>query len=404
MLELEGSPIPGKTRVRLNLGLALDRSGSMAGEKLEHVKTATRNLLDRLAADDRVSLTIFDDNVDTLIPSSLVGQTGDVRGLISSIRDGGSTFLSGGYERAFNQVFPHVSGDVVSRIVLLTDGLANVGVRDPEQLQSIAREYLKQGVSTTTIGVGEDYDEGLLGKIAECGAGGTYLIENPDDAGSVFEEELGYLQTLTATSTKVRFSPGPGVAVIRQLNNYRRDDGGSYEIGDLFSGQVKRLLLELAVTPDQHSADMNIGKFDVEYSDLSTGTVTKASLSSDLTMPVVSSREASGMSRDRDVLLQCAFLLASAAKTSAIKLANDSKFDDAAALLERCAEELAGFRIDEQRLTEEIRELRARAASLREQREEFFTVRERKRWYYEAEKTGKSADASVASMKFRRKD
>ena len=126
--------------------------------------------------------------------------------LIEGISIGGTTFLSGAYEAGYKAASQNKSTKNVSRVVLLTDGLANRGETDPEKLAQMAEKILSDGITTSTVGVGNDYDESLLGKMAENGGGGTYFIENPEDAEGVFLEELGYLKSLAATGLEITFN------------------------------------------------------------------------------------------------------------------------------------------------------------------------------------------------------
>ena len=177
MVSLTADKIGNIDDKSLNIAVVLDRSGSMSGDKIEYVKTATKILGRQLNQDDFLSLTIYDDVVDILIPSTEMKNMHGFNESVNSIQPGGMTNLSGGYQKGYTLAKENKSENNISRVMLLTDGLANEGITDPDQLASIALKMNHQGITTSTIGVGEDYDEFLLGKMAENGGGGTYYIE-----------------------------------------------------------------------------------------------------------------------------------------------------------------------------------------------------------------------------------
>jgi Ca-activated chloride channel family protein len=156
-------------RIPLNLSFVLDRSGSMMGGKLEAVKRAARDLIQRLHPDDVVSVVSFDDLVDTVAqPGTTADQTGLLDALMG-IQCGGTTNLSGGWLQGRALVQEHHQADGVSRVILLTDGLANVGITDGDTLRQLCGQALESRVTTTTVGVGEGFDEDLLAGMAQAG-------------------------------------------------------------------------------------------------------------------------------------------------------------------------------------------------------------------------------------------
>lgn len=236
ILPLSGQKLE-KKRSPLNLGVVLDHSGSMSGQKLEYVKGATKILMRQLGREDIFSLTLFETEVTPLIrPVKMGAGNGHLEMIVDRIHAAQTTNLSGGYFQGRNFVREYMNKKTVNRIILLTDGLANVGITDPERLCILAAKNREEDISTTTIGVGEDYDEVLLGKMAESGGGATYYIENPDDAPGVFKEELGYLLDLAAQDVQLYFQPGTDQIQPEQLNTYPMMKDGAYYLGDLYSG------------------------------------------------------------------------------------------------------------------------------------------------------------------------
>ena len=225
MVEIESEPNSNRIGKPLNLALVLDRSGSMHGNKLQYVKEAAKTLVNNLDKDDHFSVTVFDSNIEPLIPPVKAGQAYGIEEVIDGIVTGDTTNLSGGYQQGCAFAKEKIDGENISRVMLLTDGLANRGIADPDQLADIAGTMQVDGISTTTIGVGEEYNEFLLGKMAENGGGGAYFIENPNDAPSVFEEELGYLKSLAASDFNLKIVLTDKNIHFNQLNTYRITNG-----------------------------------------------------------------------------------------------------------------------------------------------------------------------------------
>lgn len=255
LLRIEGVPpacAPGERhRVPLNLSLVLDRSGSMAGGKLEAVQRAARDLVRRLHPDDRVSVVVFDDEVNTISPPGTAAEQPDLLRALMGIRPGGCTNLSGGWlqGRALAQV--HHDPEGLNRVILLTDGLANQGITDPTTLRELCAQALQARVSTTTVGVGAGYDEELLASMAEAGGGCTYYIERLDQAGGVFEEELEGLLSIAAQNLTVRLQPRESAEITLVHHSYpavsEADGGLRLSVGDLHAREPREVLADVVV-------------------------------------------------------------------------------------------------------------------------------------------------------------
>lgn len=404
MLTLEGDTYKKKERSPLNLALVLDRSGSMHGAKLTNVKEATKLLVSKLSKDDIFSLTIFDDKVKRLVAPVRIGESHDLAITIDKIRSGGSTFLSGGYEEGCTLAAGNNAGDYVSRVILLTDGLANVGIQDPEKLAAFAGSLREKGISTTTIGVGNDYDESLLGKIAGNGGGGTYFIETPNDAPGVFTEELGCLQSLVATDCEVRFVPEMGGVRFGQLNTYDISRNRAFLLGDIYGGQQKTLVLEIELPPMHVAPNIVLGIFEVTYRDTTTEKMETKHIRVPAAISVVAQADFAGAVPDRDVTLQACFLTIAHAKAESMELADAGNYEDAASLLEKYIEAIRELNLEDAALERELRELGKRAKNFRDGGHNFFTVNERKRMFYEASMMSKNRTANYTAMMKRRPD
>ena len=251
LLELKGKAPTPDNRIPLNLAVVLDRSGSMAGDKLAAARDAAAMLVQRLHPDDIVSVVAYDDEVTTVAEPATGGAQASLPTLIKHIEPGGSTNLSGGWLRGRELVARGTRGGGVNRIMLLTDGLANCGITDSAQLLGLCRTACAAGITTTTIGFGADYDEKLLRGMADAGGASTWYIERPDQAADVFAEELEGLLTLSAQTVSLEIRPSDSVTLTAIRHQYPTTTlgtgGARLELGDVYAREPKSVLVEFFV-------------------------------------------------------------------------------------------------------------------------------------------------------------
>src|SRR5262249_8423165 len=176
-----------------------DRSSSMASDqKLDKAKEAALMVLDRLQPDDYISVISYDSTVEVLVPSTHVGNGAELREQISSLSPRGSTALFAGVSTGIEEVGKHLDAKRVNRIVLLSDGQANVGPRSPNELGRLGEVAGRQGISITTVGVGLDYNEDLMTQLALASDGNHAFAENATDLATIFSHELGDVMSVIA--------------------------------------------------------------------------------------------------------------------------------------------------------------------------------------------------------------
>lgn len=355
-------PTTRAKRRPLNLALVLDRSGSMAGAELKQAIRAAQAVVDALDADDTLSVVVYDDKVDTIIPPTAVTDKDDLKKRIGAVRAGGTTNLSGGWLRGVELVAKSAKEGTVNRVLLLTDGQANEGITDPKVLVKTAAEKLERGVSTTTLGFGNWFEEDLLVGMARAGGGNFYYIQSIDEAAEVFGVELDTLKAVAATHLTVTLTPADGVTVTDVLSSHRRVDGGAYDLGDVYEDEDKLLGLTLA-HPALKDGTHPLLSIAYRAEAVVDGAIRDVDGTLDVTAEAAAISEAH--TTDKSVQTALARLRVAKAKEDALKLSDDGKAKEAAAVLTDLAATLRKQGLDETfEIAEEIEQLEHFAARI----------------------------------------
>ena len=245
-------------RKPMNLAIVLDRSGSMGSEhKMEYVKQAFNTLVDQLQQNDILSIIVYDDVISVLRSAQRVGKDkAEIRHSIYDIFPRGSTNLGGGLSAGLHQVEKYSDLEYTNRVILLSDGLANIGITDPEKLYRTAQRYRNRSISITTMGVGLEYNENLMMGLAENGGGNYYFIERPHDLERIVRKELNSLSTVLAQNAVLTIRPGKNIHIINVIGyEYARNNNTiDIPVGDLYSNDHRDITIEVEIPSGQGSA------------------------------------------------------------------------------------------------------------------------------------------------------
>lgn len=326
-------------RLPLNLGFVIDRSGSMAGEKLDYTKQAVQYAASHFTPQDYASLTVYDDEVQVLFPAKPIKFKDEFKGIVNRIFPGGMTNLSGGLIQGYQEVARHVRPDQVNRVLLLTDGLANRGITEPARLFAKVAGMKKAGVTVTTFGVGDDFNEDLLTKMAEQSGGNYYFIDSIDHIPRIFAQELESLLSVVAQNVKLGFRCADAVEVTK-VWNYRPSGDRQVEIGlpDLFSADRKLVVLELRVKAGG-TGPVSLGTVSVSYDDAGGG-LEHTTFGIDLSAEATPDPELLQLPEEPEVMVQVELNRTAEAREEAIRLADGGDLVTASAVMKTRFERL----------------------------------------------------------------
>lgn len=254
----------------LNLAIVIDRSGSMdSPEKMPYVKESLRVFLRGLDADDIVALVVFSDGAEAIMPATKVGDGSWIESAVARLEPGGSTNLHAGMMLGFEEVERNFDVRRNNRVILLTDGIANRGVTDPEEIASAARGYNERGIYLSTIGLGHEFNDSLLSKLATQGKGAYHFIDSAAEMDKVFRQEVSGLVQKAASDVVVVIRPEPSVTVEAVTGYEGRPPSGPIQVRvrDMGTGDSQVLLAHLTVDSGQ-SGRRDIVTVELRYQDL----------------------------------------------------------------------------------------------------------------------------------------
>ena len=236
-----------KARSPPNIAIALDRSGSMRGIPLDEAKLCVEMMIDRLSSEDHFSLVAYDNNIDVVVPATKASNKDWLKAHVRSIRSGGMTALYDGWSSAAAEAAKNVTKKSISRVLLLSDGQANEGLIDQDEIASHCAQMASVGVSTTTYGLSENFNENLMSAMAKSGKGMAHYGQTADDLADPFQSEFDLINALTARDLKLHLIAEPGVE-FEVMNKFQRNLDGSFVMSDLAEGGELWALLKIKVS------------------------------------------------------------------------------------------------------------------------------------------------------------
>lgn len=251
-VSLEGLTLADQgERPPLNLALVIDRSGSMQGDRIQRAKEAAILAVDMLGAEDIVSIIAYDTHAEVIVPATKARSKASIISAIRSIRPLNSTALYAGVQLGAAETEKFLSKERVNRVVLLSDGIANVGPSSPSDLAKLGRELVAKGLSVSTIGLGLGYNEDLMSQLADASDGNHVFVESPDQLTSIMGMELGDALAAVIKAAEVELTFAEGVRPVRALGRDASFKGQkvSSRLGTIGAKQTRYLLIEAELNP-----------------------------------------------------------------------------------------------------------------------------------------------------------
>jgi len=331
-------------RTPVNVAFVIDRSGSMQGARIAQAREAAAAAIRRLDPNDIASVVIFDDKIDILVQAQNVDDHAAFIDRIRQVSARGSTAIHGGVTEGARQVLQNLDKRRLNRVVLLSDGQANVGPRRPEEFAKLGRELLAQGISVSTIGLGTQYNEDLMLQLARASDGNHTFVGETTDLIQVFNKEFDDVLASCAQTVSIDVELKPGVRVVRALSRDGKIEGqtAQFQLNQVYAATEHYVLMEVEV--DQSAAgggagsDADLGRVRVTYTAPQDGSL--RTVETPVRARFSESTAEVAASRDNAVLEAVVEQNVRARTAAAIELRDQGRHGEAQALFSRNVQEI----------------------------------------------------------------
>ncbi len=270
---LEGFELESeKQRPPVNLAIVLDKSGSMQGEKIQQAVNGAIDALSLLGPNDIVSVITYDSTVNVLVPATKLTDREAVTAAIRSISAGGNTALFAGVSKGAAEVRKFLDKERVNRVILLSDGLANVGPSAAGELGALGATLLEENISVSTLGLGLGYNEDLMVALAGKSGGNHQFIEEATELADVFRREFDDVLSVVAQEVDVKITIPEGIRPVRVLGNEADINGQQIVIrmAQIYSHQKKHVVVEVEVPSSEAGTKLKLATVAVSYANMKT--------------------------------------------------------------------------------------------------------------------------------------
>ncbi|MCC6877285.1 MAG: VWA domain-containing protein [Sandaracinaceae bacterium] len=364
-LHIDTRALTSAHRPPINLALVVDTSGSMEGPAIDHARDACLALLDTLQPDDRLAVVAFHSETETLLASTQLRGTdlAELRAAIGRMQARGTTDLAGGLRAGLEEIVRHYEPEGINRLVLLSDGVPN----DAQSILPMAQAAGERDIAITALGLGLDYDETLLGQIAQLSEGRFHYIADSLEVASVFREEVLRFSRVLARNLVLELRPGPGVAIEGVLGQPAQGSGGSLTIplGDLSEGDERDVIVRLNASPRRAGANVELMDAILRFDD---AVQNAGRLERRVFLGARSTSEGADLERGRNVQVEqaAARTVAAMVTVEAIQVARAGDVERAREMLDRAAAQAqaSADELEDERLQARSERMRVLTAAL----------------------------------------
>jgi Ca-activated chloride channel family protein len=272
-IALNGCKPERTDRSPVNVAFVIDRSGSMEGSRIAQAREAAIMAVNRLDGNDVAAVVIFDNTVDVLVAARNVTDPAYFINLIRNVGVRGSTAIYAGVTEGAAEVRKHKDARRLNRVVLLSDGLANVGPSRPDAFAALGRALLAEGISVSTIGLGRDYNEDLMLQLARASDGNHAFASAPTDLVQIFNKEFDDVLASCAQTVSIDVELKSGARVVRALSRDGKIEGqhAAFQLNQVYAATEHYVLLELEFDGKAAGAAQDFGRVQVAYTEPETG-------------------------------------------------------------------------------------------------------------------------------------
>ncbi|PID62863.1 MAG: hypothetical protein CR974_02850 [Gammaproteobacteria bacterium] len=340
-ISLTGKALVERKRSPLNVALVIDRSGSMSGEKIQQARAAAELVVDMLAPQDMIAIIGYDSQAEVIVPATKISDKAALKGKIRrAIHPDGNTALFAGVSKGIRETQKFFDKNNVNRVILLSDGQANIGPSSTSELGELGKTAAKKGITVSTIGLGLGYNEDLMTALANYSDGNHVFVEHADKLTAVFQREFDDAMSVVAQNVRINIAL-KNAKPLRLLGREGDIRGNRVEVGlkQIYAEREKYVLLAIAPTLEQRQGEQVIADVSVSYDTENREAITAKR---QVKLLYSDSQETVNKAINEDVLADYYIQKSNAANEMAIKALDKGDTASANRILKAAADEVAG--------------------------------------------------------------
>jgi Ca-activated chloride channel family protein len=330
-------------RTPVNVAFVIDRSGSMAGARIAQAREAAVMAVKRLDAEDIGAVVIFDDKVDVPVPAQKVADHNYFIDRILEVGARGNTAIYAGVDAGAAEVRKFKDPHRLNRVVLLSDGQANVGPSLPKDFAELGRKLLAEGISVSTIGLGADYNEDLMLQLARAADGNHAFASAPTDLIQIFNREFDDVLASCAQMVAIDVELRPGVQAVRALSRDGTIEGAHarFQFAQVYAATEHYVLIEVAFDTAAAAEEREVGVVRVAYTAPDSGA--RQTLETPIRARFGASEADAAANTDKTVMASVIEQSARERAARAVALRDQGRIEEARALLSQNAREIDAY-------------------------------------------------------------